>query len=83
LYNAIRAPYFTSNIIRFIKSRRNRWVRPVAGTGKIRDQYKILVGEAHGERPVGIHRYRRENNIKMDRVGIGCEGTDWIQFAHD
>ena len=41
------------------------------------------MGEPEGKRPVGRHRRRLEDNIKMDllEVGFGC--TDWIDVAQD
>jgi hypothetical protein len=31
-----------------------------------RNAYRILVGKPEGKRPLGIPRYRWEDNIKMD-----------------
>jgi hypothetical protein len=35
------------------------------------------------ERPLGRHRCRWEDNIKMDLQEEGCGGMDWIKLAHD
>jgi hypothetical protein len=33
--------------------------------------------------PLGRHRYRWEDNIKMDLQEVGCGGMDWIGLAQD
>jgi len=38
----------------------------IACMGEIRNAYKILVGKPEGKRPLGGHRHRWEDNIKMD-----------------
>ena len=40
-------------------------------------------GNLGGKRPVGRHRRRWEDNIKMDLQVVGCEVTDWIELAQD
>ena len=42
------------------------------------------MGKSEGKRPLGRHRRRRENNIKMDleEVGLGG-GMDWIDVCKD
>jgi hypothetical protein len=39
--------------------------------GEMRNAYKIFVGNPEGNRPLGRHRFRREDNIKMDLREIG------------
>jgi hypothetical protein len=34
-------------------------------------------------RSLGIPRRRWENNIKMDVMEMGIDGTNWIQLAQD
>ena len=37
-----------------------------------------------GKGPLGIHRRRWEDNIKMDLQEVGCgRGVDWIELALD
>jgi hypothetical protein len=36
-----------------------------------------------GRRPLGRHRSRWEENIKMDLQKVGSEGMDWIDLAQD
>jgi hypothetical protein len=43
----------------------------------------ILVGKLEGKRPLGRHRRRWEDNVKMDLREIGWDGMDWIDLADD
>ena len=36
-----------------------------------------------GKTPLGRHRHRWEDNIKMDLQEVVCWGTDWIELAQD
>jgi len=45
--------YASPNIIRVVKSGRIRWAGHVAGMGKKRDAYNILVGKLEGKIPLG------------------------------
>jgi hypothetical protein len=36
-----------------------------------------------GKRPLGRPRCTWVNNIKMDLIGIGWDGMDWIDLAQD
>ena len=38
-------------------------------------------GKHEGKRPLGRPRCRWEDNIKMGRQEVGCEGMDWIDLA--
>ena len=40
-------------------------------------------GEPEGKRPLGRHRRRWEDNIKMDFQELGCGGMDWIELAQN
>jgi hypothetical protein len=44
----------------------------------VRDAYRILVGKPERKRPLGIHRRKLEDGIKMDLRDIGYGGLDWI-----
>jgi hypothetical protein len=59
------------SIIRAIKSRRMRWAKHVAGMGKWRNTYRILVGKPEGRRLLGRPRRRCVDNIKMPLTVIG------------
>jgi hypothetical protein len=51
--------------------------------GEGRGVYSILVGRSEGKRPLGRHRRRWEDNIKMDLREIGFDEANWIQLAQD
>jgi hypothetical protein len=51
--------------------------------GKKRNAYRILVGKPEGKRPLGRHRRRWEDNIRMDLEEIGWEVVDWVDLAQD
>jgi hypothetical protein len=76
-------PHSSRNIVRVIKSRRMRWARHVARMGKVRDVYRVLVGNPEGRRPLGIPRHRRDDNIKMDLQEVGFGVMNWIELARD
>jgi hypothetical protein len=43
----------------------------------------ILVGKPKGKRPLGRHRCRWEDNIKMDLKEIEWENVDWMHLDRD
>jgi len=51
--------------------------------GERRGIYKDLVGKPEGKRPLGRHRRRWEDNIKMDLQEVGCGSMDWTELAQD
>jgi hypothetical protein len=57
--------------------------RECSTNGEKRNAYKISVGKPEGKRPLGRHRRRWENNIRMDLREIGWGGMDWIDLAQD
>ena len=75
--------YSSANNFRVIKSRRMRWAGHVARMGERRGIYRVLVGNSEGKRPLGRHRRRWEDNIKMDLQEVGCGCTDWIELGQD
>jgi hypothetical protein len=75
--------YSSPNIVRVIKSRRMRWAGHMARMGEGRGAYRVLVGRPEVKRPLGRHRCRREDNIKMDLREIGIDGANWIQLDQD
>jgi hypothetical protein len=65
--------YSSPNTVRLIKSRRMKWAGHVARMGEGRGAYRVLVGRPEGKRPLGRHRRRWEDNIKMDLGEIGID----------
>jgi hypothetical protein len=47
---------------------------------EMRNSYSILVGKPEGKRPLGRHRQRWEDNIRMNLREIGWEGVDWVHL---
>jgi hypothetical protein len=45
--------------------------------------YRGLVGNPEEKRPLGRHRRRWEDNIKVNLQEVGCWGMDWIELAQD
>jgi hypothetical protein len=43
--------------------------------------YKILVEKPEGRRPIGRHKRRWEDNIRMDLGEIRWGGVDWMHLA--
>ena len=51
--------------------------------GEERGAYRVLVGKAEGNRPLGRPRHRWVDNIGMDLQEVGCEYVDWIGLTQD
>jgi hypothetical protein len=75
--------YSSPNIITMIKSRSMRWAGHVACMRAKRHEYRVLVEEPEGKRPLGRCRHRWEDNVKMDLREIRWGGMDWIHLAQD
>jgi hypothetical protein len=75
--------YSSLNIVRVIKSRTMRWAVHVARMEKGRGVHRILVGRPEGKIQLGRPRYRWEDKIKTDLMGIGIDGANWIRLAQD
>jgi len=69
--------YSSPNIVRGIKSRRERWAGHVARMGEERGVYRVLLGKPEGRRPRGRTRLRWVDNIRMDLQEVGCGYMDW------
>jgi len=65
------------NLIQF------EWARHVARMSEERGVYKILLGKPEGRRPLGRHRRRWVDNIRMDLKEVGCGYMDWTGLAQD
>jgi hypothetical protein len=67
LYNEeLNNLYSSPNIVWETKSRRKRWVGQVECMGERRGVYRVWVGKPERKRPLGRHRCRWENNIKIN-----------------
>ena len=75
--------YSSPNIVRVITSRRMRWAGHVARMGEERMVYRVLVGKPEGISPLGRHRCRWVDNIRMDLQEVRCGYMDWIGLAQD
>jgi len=75
--------YCSPNNVRVIKSRRMRWAGHVARMGEEKRVYRVLVGKPEGRRPLGRHRRRWVDNIRMGLQEVGCGYMDWIGLAQD
>jgi hypothetical protein len=61
----------------------DRKVGHMACTENRKGAYRVLVRRPEGKRPLGRHRYRWEDNVKMILQDVGWRGTDWIDLAQD
>jgi hypothetical protein len=84
LHNKDLYDLYPPNIIRVIKSRRVRWEGQVAHMEKRRDAYTNLMVRLNGKRPLGRHRHRWEDNIKMDLQDVAWgawTGLMWLRIG--
>jgi hypothetical protein len=51
--------------------------------GEKRSAYRMLVRKSEGKRPLGRHRCKWEDNIKMCLREIGWRDVGWIHLAQD
>jgi hypothetical protein len=51
--------------------------------GDGRGVYRVSVGKPEGKRPLGRHRPRWEDKIKVVLREIKIDGTNWIRLAQD
>ena len=54
-----------------------------ARMGERRGVHRVLVGETEGKRPLGRHRRRWEENIKMDFQDVRWTGSIWLRIGTD
>ena len=55
----------------------------MAHMGEGRGVHRVLVGKPERKRPLGRHRRRLEDNIKMDLQEVGGRCGDWMELAQD
>ena len=75
--------YSSFNIVRVIISRRMRWAGHVACMWERRGIYRVLLGKPEGKGPLGRHKHRWEDNIKMGLQEVVCGVMDWIGVSQD
>jgi hypothetical protein len=51
--------------------------------GEGRGVHRVLVVKPEGKRPLGRHRHRWEDNIKLDLQDVGGICGDWMELAQD
>jgi len=51
--------------------------------GEGRRVYRDLVGKPEGKGPLGRHRRRWEDNIKMDLQKVEYGDVDWMELAQE
>ena len=74
--------YSSPNIVWVIKSRRMKWAGHVALLER-REACTVFWWGNLRERPLDRPRRKWEDNMKMDRQGVGCVGMDWIELAQN
>jgi hypothetical protein len=79
----LRDLYSSPSLIRIFKSKWIRWAGHVAGMGKNRNAYRLLVGKPEGKKPLGRPGRRWVDNIRMDLGKVGWGDVDWIGLAKD
>jgi hypothetical protein len=58
-----------------------RWPLHGAGMGETRSKYRVVVGIPEGMRPLGRHRIRYDDNIKICLKEIVWEAADCFHLA--
>jgi hypothetical protein len=58
-----------------------RWAGNVTRKVKRRGAYRVLVGKTEGKRSLERPWRRWEDNIKMNLLGMGCEGVEQIDLV--
>jgi hypothetical protein len=57
--------------------------RTCSTNGAKRNEYRILLRNPEGKRPLGRPKRRWVDNIKMDLREIGWDDMDWIDLAQN
>jgi hypothetical protein len=79
----LRSTYINYLILLKRHFKRNEMGGACSADGEGRGVYRVLVWKPEGKRPLGRHRRRWEDNIKMDVQEVGCGCMDWIELAQD
>jgi hypothetical protein len=75
--------YSSSSIIKIVKWRKRRCAGHVARMEEKRNVYRLFVRKPEGKRQLGRQRRMSVDNIRMDLIGIGWSGVNWIGLAQD
>ena len=75
--------YRSPNIVRVIKSRRQRWAGYVARMEQGGSDFKILTSITAGKILLGRTRLRRDDYIRMNIKEIGINTRNWVDLAQD
>ena len=75
--------YRSHNIVRVIKSKRLRWAGHIARMEEDGRALRILTGKPTGNRHLGRHRRRREDNIRINLKEIVINTRNWVDSAQD
>ena len=59
------------------------WVGRVAHMGDRRAEYRVLIGEPDGKRPLRKHRRRWEDNINICLKHLGWGDLNWIDLIQN
>jgi hypothetical protein len=59
------------------------WAGHVARLGEEKGVHRVLVGKPEGKKPVGRHRRRWVDNIKMGLQEVGGSCGNWMELAQD
>jgi hypothetical protein len=51
--------------------------------GNRRGSYRVMVGRPKGKRPLGRHRSRLEDTIKMNLLEVGFGVMDWNDLVQN
>jgi hypothetical protein len=73
--------YCSQNVIPVMESRRMRLAGNVARIGGDKMRTSLWLENLDGKRPVGRHKCRQEDNIKIDLQEMGWKSVDWIDVA--
>ena len=70
--------YHSPNTARVMKSRRLRCAGHVPRKEEGRSSFNILIAKPIGKRPLGMHRRRWEDNIRMNLQKISINTRNWV-----
>ena len=62
---------------------RFRWAGHVARMEEGRSAVKILTGKLTGKRPLGRHKHRWEDNIRVDLTEMFVNSRNWVDSTRD